>query len=57
MTDEDLHGEGAALIEDYRVVLTGTHPEYVSWEILDALEAYRKAGDASSTSAATASTG
>lgn len=40
VTDEDLHAEGHGLIDGYRAVLTGTHPEYVSWEILDALESY-----------------
>ena len=40
ITDEDLHREGLPLIEDYRVVLTGSHPEYHSASMLDALEAY-----------------
>ena len=40
ITDEDLHREGLSLIEDYRVVLTGTHPEYHSAAMLDALEAF-----------------
>ena len=40
ITDEDLHREGLSLIEDYRVVLTGSHPEYHSASMLDALEAY-----------------
>jgi N,N-dimethylformamidase len=39
-TDEDLYLEGAALLERYNVVLTGTHPEYASVEMLDAIEAY-----------------
>ena len=30
ITDEDLHFEGAALLKPYKVVLTGTHPEYYS---------------------------
>ena len=30
MTEEDLHREGASALQPYRVVLTGTHPEYVS---------------------------
>ena len=29
-TDEDLHFEGRAALDEYRVVLTGTHPEYYS---------------------------
>ena len=40
ITDEDLHREGLSLIEDYRVVLTGSHPEYHSASMLDALEAH-----------------
>ncbi len=44
ITDEDLHHEGAALLSGYRVVLTGTHPEYYSSAMLDALEAFLTAG-------------
>jgi N,N-dimethylformamidase len=40
ITDDDLHREGAALLEGYRVVLTGCHPEYYSREMLDALAGY-----------------
>jgi N,N-dimethylformamidase len=39
-TDEDLHREGAELLSRYRVVLTGTHPEYYSARMLDAWEQY-----------------
>ncbi len=35
VTDEDLHHDGATAIVDYRVVVTGTHPEYFSIEMLD----------------------
>src|SRR5262249_31213537 len=35
---EDLHREGYALLRDYSVVITGSHPEYVSTRELDALE-------------------
>jgi N,N-dimethylformamidase len=44
ITDHDLHHEGRALLDPYRVVLTGTHPEYWSNEMLDALDAYLAAG-------------
>lgn len=37
ITDEDLHREGMDLIEDYNVIITGTHPEYYSTEMLDAI--------------------
>lgn len=44
ITDHDLHQEGAALVEPYRVVITGTHPEYWSAEMLDAAETYLEGG-------------
>lgn len=40
VTDEDLHEEGAALLAPYKVVLTGSHPEYHTPETLDALTEY-----------------
>ncbi|WP_448956268.1 N,N-dimethylformamidase beta subunit family domain-containing protein [Labrys neptuniae] len=40
ITDEDLHREGLGLLEPYRTVVTGTHPEYATLEMIDALEAY-----------------
>ena len=40
ITDEDLHSEGAHLLEDYRVILTGTHPEYYSTPMWDGLKAW-----------------
>lgn len=40
VTDDVLHHNGVAAIEPYRVVLTGTHPEYASEPMLDALESY-----------------
>jgi N,N-dimethylformamidase len=43
-TDEDLHLEGQALLAPYRVVLTGSHPEYWTAPMLDGLEAYLAAG-------------
>jgi N,N-dimethylformamidase len=44
ITDEDLDREGVELLAPYRVVLTGSHPEYVSLPELDALEAYVEGG-------------
>ncbi|SDE23926.1 N,N-dimethylformamidase beta subunit family domain-containing protein [Belnapia rosea] len=44
VTDEDLDDEGAALIAPYRVLLTGTHPEYHTGRMLDALTHYRDHG-------------
>ena len=42
ITDEDLHEEGAALLDPYRVVMTGSHPEYHTLQTLDALQAYTR---------------
>ncbi len=44
ITDHDLHREGAAVLAPYRAVLTGTHAEYWSVEMLDGLESYQQHG-------------
>lgn len=44
VTDEDLHYEGLSAIQDYAVVLTGSHPEYHSKAMWDAMDAYQKRG-------------
>ncbi|HXV23688.1 MAG TPA: N,N-dimethylformamidase beta subunit family domain-containing protein [Alphaproteobacteria bacterium] len=44
VTDEDLHREGLSLLRRYRVVLTGTHPEYTSLEMLNALQGFLDRG-------------
>ena len=44
ITEEDLHREGYDLLKPYRVVLTGSHPEYDSVEMLDAFETYLRRG-------------
>jgi N,N-dimethylformamidase len=44
ITDEDLHEEGLELLARYRVVLTGTHPEYTTMPMLDALQGFVDAG-------------
>jgi len=38
ITDEDLHEGGFELIEDYRIIITGTHPEYHSTRMWDAMK-------------------
>ena len=43
-TDEDLHSEGTDLLAQYRVVLTGSHPEYYSEAMLTAVERYQTNG-------------
>lgn len=40
ITDEDLDRGGYELIKDYQVLLTGSHPEYVTRTELDALEEF-----------------
>ena len=44
VTDEDLHDRGVDALKYYDVVLTGSHPEYHTRQMLDALLAYRSAG-------------
>jgi N,N-dimethylformamidase len=44
ITDEDLHWEGLTVLSPYRVVVTGTHPEYWSGQMLDALGRYLRQG-------------
>ncbi len=44
ITDHDLHREGAALLANYRCVLTGSHPEYHTIQTLDALSEYVGSG-------------
>ncbi len=40
ITDEDLHNEGAALLDNYDAVVTGAHPEYYTTAMWDGLRAY-----------------
>ena len=40
ITDEDLHADGVDLLGDFRVVVTGTHPEYYSSAMWTALKAW-----------------
>jgi N,N-dimethylformamidase len=44
ITDDDLHREGLDLLRPYSVVLTGSHPEYDSLQMLDALDAWLQQG-------------
>lgn len=44
ITDDDLHREGLSLLEPYRTVVTGTHPEYATIEMIDGLAAYLGGG-------------
>ena len=53
ITDQDLHFEGAALLAPYKVVLTGSHPEYDSQQMLDGLHQYLNRADGGPTVALT----
>lgn len=44
ITDESLHLQGFDLLSDYRVVLTGSHPEYWTTSMLDSLSCYLSQG-------------
>jgi len=44
ITDEQLHYEGRTLLADYRVVITGTHPEYYSTIMLNEMTAWMDQG-------------
>ncbi|MBS1878391.1 MAG: hypothetical protein JST31_02650 [Actinobacteria bacterium] len=44
ITDEDLHRGGIEALRPYRAVLTGTHPEYWSEQMLDAAAEWIEAG-------------
>ncbi|MBI1779126.1 MAG: N,N-dimethylformamidase [Proteobacteria bacterium] len=44
ITDDDLHREGIDLLKPYAVVVTGSHPEYDSLEMLEALDGYLRQG-------------
>ena len=44
VTDEDLHEEGLDALAAYRVIVTGTHPEYYSTAMRDAMRAWLDRG-------------
>jgi len=44
ITDHDLHKSGHGLLEDYDVVLTGSHPEYWTSSMLDGLDQFMEGG-------------
>jgi N,N-dimethylformamidase len=44
VTDEDLDDEGIELLRRYRVVVTGSHPEYWTARMLESLAAYLEQG-------------
>ena len=44
VTDEDLDDGGAQLLDGYQTVVTGSHPEYHTPRMLNALQTYRDTG-------------
>ena len=44
VSDHDLHEKGVDILKSYKVVLTGSHPEYHTTETLDALQQYIETG-------------
>jgi len=44
VTDEDVDAEGYEALAPYRVIITGSHPEYWSTAMLDALDAWQRNG-------------
>ncbi len=44
ITDEDLHNEGVAVLEQYAAVVTGAHPEYYTTPMWDGLRTYLARG-------------
>ncbi|MBA3709903.1 MAG: N,N-dimethylformamidase [Planctomycetes bacterium] len=44
ISDHDLHNEGLAVLRDYPVVVTGSHPEYTTLAMHEALDAYLAQG-------------
>ncbi len=44
VTDDLLHAEGAAILDPYRVIVTGSHPEYWTARMLDARDAWLDGG-------------
>lgn len=44
ITDEELEAEGTQVLDGYKAVITGTHPEYYSISMLDSLQGYLDSG-------------
>ncbi len=44
IADEDVHADGPELLRRYTTVVTGSHPEYVTDRVLDAIDAYTNGG-------------
>ncbi|OUS03966.1 N,N-dimethylformamidase [Rhodobacterales bacterium 52_120_T64] len=44
VTDEDMHEDGLRLLQRYNVILTGTHPEYYTRNMVEALQGFTDRG-------------
>ena len=44
ITDEDIHADGLRLLSRYNVILTGTHPEYYTRNMIEAVQAFTDRG-------------
>ena len=44
VTDEDLHKDSYECIKNYSVIITGTHPEYYSLKMIEAMQQYTNNG-------------
>ena len=44
LTDEDLHRDGVEALRPYRTLVTGSHPEYWSRQMIEALQQYLLSG-------------
>lgn len=44
ITDHDVNRDGMRLLDDYDLIITGSHPEYVSERMLDALDSHVNTG-------------
>ncbi|UWQ93908.1 N,N-dimethylformamidase (plasmid) [Rhodobacteraceae bacterium M382] len=44
ITDEDMHADGLRLLQRYNVILTGTHPEYYTGNMVEAMQGFTDRG-------------
>ncbi|MCL6285834.1 N,N-dimethylformamidase [Ruegeria sp. 2012CJ41-6] len=44
ITDEDMHEDGLRLLQRYNVILTGTHPEYYTRNMMEAMQGFTDRG-------------
>lgn len=44
ITDEDMHADGLRLLQRYNVILTGTHPEYYTRNMVEAMQGFTDRG-------------